>query len=158
MLGKACQNGVQVHGIARAVEQVEGVGHMQAVLARGVGCHGGKRVAASDLADAGGAGVFLQQGTNLFQIVEILWLIRIVFQQLIAAGMPTATVVVRGRRIVRQRLVMEIEVGGVEAEPVDAQLQPEAQIVELCLTHLRMMKVQVRLAGEKVVQIILAAP
>ena len=53
---------------------------------------------------------------------------------------------------------MEVEVDRIQAEPIDTQIQPETHVVELCLTRFRVVEVDVRLAGQEVVQIVLLAP
>ena len=63
----------------------------------------------------------------------------------------------RARRIVAQLRVVEAEVDRVEAQPVDAALEPEAEIVEGSALHLRIVEIQVRLLREEIVQVVLAA-
>ena len=53
---------------------------------------------------------------------------------------------------------MKIEIDGVETKAVDAALQPEAGNGKQRLLHSRVMKIEVRLLGQEVVQVILLAP
>ena len=52
---------------------------------------------------------------------------------------------------------MEVEVDRVEAEAVDAALQPEADGFEQRVLHGAVVEIEVRLLGEEIVQIVLAA-
>ncbi len=61
------------------------------------------------------------------------------------------------RRIVPQLAIVHVEVGDIEAEAVDAALQPEAGDVEDRLLDLRIVEVEVRLLLQEVVEIVLAA-
>ena len=62
-----------------------------------------------------------------------------------------------GRRIVPQLLVVEIVIDGIEAEAVDAALQPEAHHVEHRVLHLGVVEVEVRLLKEEIMEVILPA-
>ena len=157
MLGKARQHVVKRAGIAITVEQVKGVGHVQAALAGGIGSHGRERVIAGDLADTGGARVLIEQVADALQIRQILRLLDIVLHPLIALRVARVDAFARRRRVVGQGAVMEVVIDDVEAEAVHPQIQPETQVVQLRLSHLGMMEIQVRLTGQEVVQIVLAA-
>jgi hypothetical protein len=71
-------------------------------------------------------------------------------------GRVFLTECVRDRRVVGQRRVVHREVDRVEAEAVDAALQPEAGGIDQRRLHLFIMHVEVGLRGQEVVQIILA--
>ena len=62
----------------------------------------------------------------------------------------------RRRRIRFQRLRMEIEVGGVEAEAVDPALQPEFDRLQQRILDLASVQVEVGLLGEEIVEVVLA--
>jgi len=51
------------------------------------------------------------------------------------------------RRVVAQLEVVEVEVGGVQAEAVHAELEPELHVIEQLILHGRAVEIQVRLAG-----------
>ncbi len=60
-------------------------------------------------------------------------------------------------RIVPKPGVVEAEVDGVQAKAVHAAIQPELHIRQYLCLHRRVVEIQVRLAGQEVVQIILPA-
>ncbi len=61
-------------------------------------------------------------------------------------------------RVVAQFGIVEVEVRGIQAEPVYAELEPELHIIEHLILHGLAVEVQVRLAGEEVMQVVLPAP
>ena len=65
---------------------------------------------------------------------------------------------VRRRRIVAQLRVVHREVKRVYAEPVDTAIEPETHDAQHCVLHRRIVQVHLRLAGEEIVQVILATP
>jgi len=62
------------------------------------------------------------------------------------------------RRIVAELLVMHVEVDGIEPEAIHPPLQPETGDVQQRVLHFGAVEVQVGLAGQEVVQVILLAP
>ena len=64
----------------------------------------------------------------------------------------------RARRIVAQRLVMHGEIQRVQSEAVNTHIQPEPAGCKQRILHITIMQVQIRLAVEKIMQIILLAP
>jgi len=64
----------------------------------------------------------------------------------------------RQRRIVLQPLRMEIEVDRIEPESIDAAIHPEAGDIQQSILDLGIVKVQVGLFGEEIVQVVLHAP
>ncbi|MNX95020.1 hypothetical protein D3C86_1272730 [compost metagenome] len=69
----------------------------------------------------------------------------------------TKTFLVEKRRVVAQKLVVEIVVDGIEPETVHAAIQPEAHGFEKSILNLGIVKIQVRLRGEEAVHVILLA-
>ena len=59
-------------------------------------------------------------------------------------------------RIGAQLLVVEIIVDGIEAEAIDAALEPEAHDIEHRILHGRIVEVEIGLADQEIVQIVLA--
>ncbi len=61
-------------------------------------------------------------------------------------------------RIVAQIPVAKIEIRDIEAKSVDAAIKPELRDVENRRAHRRIVKVEIRLLGEKIVHVVLAPP
>ena len=59
--------------------------------------------------------------------------------------------------IIRQGLIMKIKIHNVKAEPVNPHIQPKSGIIQLRLSHMRIIKIEVRLAAQEIVQIVLPA-
>ena len=139
-------------------QQVETVSHVQLVGAR-VGGHGGERIVVAHFTDGNGL-VFIEHGAHALQVGDVFRLRLVVHVRLHAVrvdGRHAAGVALRGWWIVAQQLVVIREVAGIEAEAIDTAFQPEAQVVQLRLLHGRVMEIQVGLAGEEIVQEVLAA-
>ena len=60
--------------------------------------------------------------------------------------------------VIAQCRIVHTEVDGVQAKSIDASLQPELEIAETCLPHFRVMAVEVRLAGQEIMQVVLPTP
>ena len=135
---------------------------MQLVATGGVLGHALQRVIVANFAHGRGAGVFVHQRPQIFQEFEVFGA-----AQVVDVALPSVGIAIRctqgfsfafgNRRIVAQLGVVEVEIDGIQAETVYAQIQPETHIVQLRLTCFRVMEVNVRLAGQEVMHIVLLA-
>ena len=62
----------------------------------------------------------------------------------------------RARRVVAKLLVMKIKIYSVEAETIDTPVQPKFRHIKSGILDLRVVKIQVRLFFQKVMQVILS--
>ena len=144
-------------------EEVEGIAHLDAVAAGRVGgddLQPALRVA--DLADRGDRRIFVEQAAEAAQELEVLRpaLVVEMILEVVRVDRRRDRIVAlafRQRRIVLEPGRMEIEVDRVEAEAVDAALQPEADGLEQRVLHGAVVEIEVRLLGEEIVQVVLAA-
>ena len=135
------------------------VGHVQAVAARGVIGHDLQgAVPGADLAHHGAVAVAVGQVAQAFDKAQILALGLLVDMILheIGDGIKLGHALRQGRVGAQQRIV-EIVVDGVQPEPVHPLVQPEADIFQMPVLHLGVVKVEIGLAGQEVVQIELLA-
>ena len=140
-------------------EQVEAVGHVQLVAAFGVLGHLGQRVVRADLADRDRA-EFVQLGAHALQEGDVLRLGLVVNMGLHAVGVHVGDgrgVAHQGRRVAAQLAVVEVEHAGVHAHAVHPVFEPEALRVQVGLLHVRVVEVQLRLADQEVVHVVLLA-
>ena len=73
-------------------------------------------------------------------------------------GAQALQILVRARQVLAVRAVLLEEVRhGVEAEPVEPDVEPEAEHLEHRFLHLRVLVVQIRLVAEEAVPVVLAA-
>ena len=143
-------------------QQLEAVAHVQA-RGPGVFRHRRQRVLRGDLAQRGGARVVVEQGAQVLQEGEVLRLgvvVPVVLESVGVVGAEAAPAAQLRRlgRVVAQLTVVEAEVDRIEAEAVDAAVEPEAHVVQLSCAHVRVVEIEVGLTGEKVVQVVLTAP
>ena len=64
----------------------------------------------------------------------------------------------RQRRVIAQQTVVEIEIRGVEAETVDAAIEPEARDLDDRFLHRQTVEIEIRHLRQEVVQMVLPAP
>ncbi|MPM00683.1 hypothetical protein SDC9_46912 [bioreactor metagenome] len=146
-----------------AREQLESIGHLHADAIGGIFAKDLEpALAVADLAHGGGL-VGLHHRPKFLQEFNVLRVVLVVDVALVVVGVHLRRGAVvafldRQRRVVAQLFVMHVEVDRVEAEAVDATLEPEPRHVQQRLLHRRAMEVQVGLADEEVVQVILLAP
>ena len=122
-----------------------------------------ERLLGRDLAERQGRRVAVDQLPQRLEEGEILRpgvVVQVELGGIRVVGGVATRLALLGRlgRVVAQQPVMKAEVDRVEPEAVHAALQPELRLLE----HLRgdpgLVKVQVRLADQEVVQVVLAAP
>ncbi len=146
-------------------QELEGVAHVHLVAARGVL---GRRSPAPRCASptsptAAVAGYSSSSARKRSQEVEVLRLALVVEMVLAVVGvdrrrgLSRCAVPAGSGGLSAQLLVVEVEVDGVEAEAVDAALEPEPRDVEQRVLHLAVVEVEVRLLGQEVVQVVLPA-
>ena len=142
-------------------EEIKRITHMQRVAARGVFGHQlDAAMAIAHLAHRSGAGVLIEQQTDPAQERDIFRLALGVFMLLHVIGIDRVGQMLVARpvgRVGTQFAVVEIIIDGVEPKPVNAALQPETHDIEHGILHVRIVEVQVGLAGEEIVQVILPA-
>ncbi|EGE59994.1 hypothetical protein RHECNPAF_1760086 [Rhizobium etli CNPAF512] len=144
-------------------QELEGVAHVHLVVAGGVFADDFEAaLAVTYLADGGDCREFLKNGAEALQEGEILRPVLVVdmFLEIIGIDRRRRRGVAALRRkggIVAQQRVVEIEIDGVEAEAIDASIEPEAHDIEQTVLHVRIMQVHVGLRGEEIVQVILHA-
>jgi hypothetical protein len=161
---EAGQEAVQEGRIVRLAQQVEAVGHVQLVATRGVFGHARQPVVVADFADHGSVGILVEQGAQALQEGQVLRPALVVDVALPAVGVEgidrrvgVAAVGCTPARVVAQLRVVEEEIDRVQPVAVHAQVEPELHGRQQRVLHLRVVEVQVGLAGQEVVQVILAA-
>ena len=127
------------------------------VVAGGEGLHLALGVVAADLGHGEAAAIAVGQGADAFEEVGDLGL-GLVVDLVLKVERPGPLAAGRQGRIVPQQRVVHREIDGVEAEAVDAPVQPEARRVQQGVLHRRQMQVQLRLLRQEVVHVVLAAP
>ena len=142
---------------ARRVEVEEAVGAVQVIVAGGEGLHLALGVVAADLGHGEAAAVAVGQGADPLQEVGD-GRVRLVVHLVLEVERPGPLAARRQGRIVPEIRVVHREVDGVEAEAVDAAVQPEARHLQQGVLHRRIVHVQLRLLGQEVVHVVLAAP
>ena len=113
-------------------------------------------------ADGRGAGEFIEQGAEALQKLQVFRLVLVVEMFLVIVWIDRrcdggVALVLFKRRIVFQTGRMNIEIDRIQPEAVDTALEPEAHSVEQRILHVRIVEIEVGLAGQKIVQVILAA-
>ena len=154
----------EVIGREHAAEIIEGIGHMQPLVARGVLGHDFELVlAVADFAHRGTAGIFVHHGAQALEEIEVFGA-RLVEQMLLEIigvhrrGGGGVEILGLDHRIGFQPQRAEIEIDRIEPEAVDAPLQPEAHIGQQSILHVGIVEVEVGLGDEEIVQVILHAP
>ena len=150
----------EMRGGEQRAQHVKAVGHVQAVLAlRVFGHHRDGAAALADFADHRAVIIAVQQGTYPLQEPDVFRPglgIEVILHVIgIDRGLR---IVARLWRVGPQMLVMEIVVHRVQPEPVDPAIQPEAHRLQQPVLHQGIVKVEIRLAWQEVVQVILPAP
>ena len=107
--------------------------------------------------------VLVDERTQPLQEHEVLGLALVVHVPLVGVRVGgghrrVAAVGCAARRVAAQFAVVEVEVDDVEPVAVDAEVEPEAHRIQHRVLHRRVVEVQVGLAGQEVVQVVLAAP
>ena len=154
---------MQVLGRVVLVKQIKAVGHVQLVAVGRVLRNHLQRIVCPHFAHRGGVGVLIQQRTQPLQERQVLGLSLVVQVALPGVGIDPIRLgnllaSVGLGRVVVQRLAVEVKIDGIQPEPVHPQIQPEAHVGQQRVLHLAVVEVQVRLAGQEVVQVILHSP
>ena len=157
------KHAVQVPGRVVFVEQVEAVGHVQPVAAAGVFGNHLQGMVVTHFAHQRGVGVAVQQPAHALQERDVLRLGLVVDVFLPAVRVDDAQprvvlLVAADGRVVLQRRVVEVVVHRIQPKAIHTQLQPETHVGQQRVLHLPVVKVQVRLAGQEIVQVILHPP
>ena len=142
-------------------EQLEAVAHVQPAV-HGVLGHRPQRILRGDLAQRRHVGIAVHQRTQLGEEAQVLRLrvVVVVVLERVRIGRAEAAahaLLAWLGRVVAQLAVVEAEVDRVQADAVHALVQPETHIVQRGRAHVGVVEVQVRLRGEEVVQVVLAA-
>ena len=125
------------------------IGHDLHIAVRGI----------AHLAHHGAVGVFVQQAAQAFQPADILGPGFGEFMILHFIGVHGRQVVTRGKGAVGPQLgIVEIVIHRIKPKAIHPPVHPKAQDGQQPVLHIRIVKVQVRLAGKKVVQVILPPP
>ena len=158
----ALDSGADVRGRAFRAEQFEGVAHVQAAGARvfrdrRIGVFG------RDLAERHGTRIAVGEPAELFDEGHILGPRVVVHVVLIGVGVvgqkPAAGALLEGLgRVVAQLPIVEAEIDGIKTHAIDAAIEPEAHVVQRRAAHFRVVKIQVGLRAEKIVEVVLRAP
>ena len=141
-------------------QHVKGIGHVQAASGRVVG-HDLHRAMwrIAHLAHHGAIVICVQQRADPFQPGDVFRARLGIDVVLHVIGVDRGFVLDPGQRTVRAELcVVEIVVHGIQPEAIDPPVQPEAHHLQQPVLHIGVVKVQIRLAGQEVVQIILPPP
>ncbi len=143
-------------------EQFEAVGHVQLVAAAGVFGDARQAIVVADFADHRRVRVLIEQAAQALQELEVLRLALVELVPLPGVRIDRrhgriVTGRLAARRVVAQLGVVEVEVDGVESVAVDAEFEPELHGFEQRVLHFRVVEVQIGLAGQEVVQVVLAA-
>ena len=157
-LEELSQLGAEEGGGVVIAHQLEAVALVQAAGGGVLAHHADGVVAFAHLAHAGRA-VFVQKAADAFQPGQCLGLVLVekVVLHPVGVGLDLALdAVVRG--VVAELGVVEEVVDRVEAEAVDAAVQPEAEGGKRPVLDLGVVVVEVGLRGEEVVQVVLLAP
>ena len=154
--------GADVGGTALLGQQLEAVTHVQAAFVAVLG-GGRQRILGGNFAERAGIRVTVQQGAHVFQQAEVLRLRVVVVVILERVGIVRAEAAAGAQlrrlgRVVAQLRVVVREVDRVQAEAVDAAIQPEPQVVDLRRAHLGIVEIEVGLRGQEIVQVVLPAP
>ncbi len=167
-LGRALLELVQHLGDAVAVrglvarEELEGVAHVDAP-ARGIGAHHLHRaLGVAHLAHRADGRVFVHQRAHPLEELQVLRPALVVEVILPVVGIDLGrggivALVLRQDGVVAQRLVVKVEVDRVEAEAVDAAVEPEPRHVDKLVPDLGLVEVEVRLLLQEVVHVVLLA-
>ena len=83
---------------------------------------------------------------------------RLVVELLLEVERPRALSSAGRRRVIAQLGIVHRKVDRIEPEAVDTAVQPEARDLEHRILYLRIVKIEIGLLGQEIVQIILAAP
>ncbi len=144
-------------------QKVEGVAHVELVVAGGVGGNGFERSCpVSHLSHGGAPLIFIEQRAEALQEFDVFRPRLVVEMVLHAVGIDVGSVepeafLVEQRRVVAQKLVVEIVVDGIEPETVHAAIQPEAYRFQQRILNLGIVEIQVRLRRQEAVHVILLA-
>jgi len=157
---QGAQRIAEMRGTEVVGKQLEAVGHVQATFG-GVLRHRLERIFRRYFAQAHRTGIAVEQRTQLGQkrqvfglgvvVIVVLECVRVIWAEAAADSLRR-----RLGRVVAQQAVVKTEVDGIQAQPINATIQPEAHDIEHRSAYFRVVKVQVRLRSQKVVQVILA--
>ena len=130
-------------------EELEAVAHVQPLIGDVFG-RGGERVFRGNLAQRGGLRIAIEQGAHVFQQAEVFRpgvVVDVVLEGVGIVGAEPASGAQFGGlgRVVAQERVVVGEVDRVEAEAVDAAVQPELQVVQLHRVYVRVVEVELGL-------------
>ena len=155
-VGPLCQRRAhQPGGEAVGIEEVETVGRIEMRLAFGKGAHFRFGFLAADFGDSEDRIVFVGQRAHPLDETGDVGM-RHVVDPALEIERARARPVGRGRgRIVAQLRIVHREIERVDPEPVDPAVEPEARHREHRVLHCGIVHVELRLAAEEIVQIIL---
>ena len=155
----ARQRGLQERGgQPGGVEEVEAIGGVEAMIALGEGLHLRIAVIPADFGDGKAIGIFVEHRTHLFQEQRNVRVALAVALDLEIIGARADATILRCGRIVAQLRVGHRMVDRIDAEAVDAAVEPEADNIQHSRLHLSIVQVDLRLLLQEIVHIILAAP
>ena len=147
------------HGV---VQEIKAVGHVKLVIALGVLCrHGG--IVTAHFTHRRGDTEFVQQGSDTGQECKVIRMVFVVYMLLeeirVICCATHARIKVRHipGRIVPEFRIMHVEVGGIQTETVDTELQPKPHFTQYRILNFRIMQVQIRLLAQEIVHEILLA-
>ncbi len=152
--------GADVAGTVVVHQQLEAVAHVQAAR-RGVLGGGRQRILGGNLAQRHRARVLVQQRAQALEEADVLRpgvVVVVVLEgvRVVRAEAAAHALALRLGRVVAQLRVVETEIDRIQAEAVDATVQPELHVVQRGLLHRRVVEIQVRLRRQEVVQVVLA--
>ncbi len=128
------------------------------IFACGEGLHLTLRLRAADFGDGEHAVIAIGQCANAGNEQRDVGMALVVKPLLEVEGAAAGPVGRGSSRIVAQFGIVHREVERIDAEPVHTAIKPEARNVQQGILHCGQMHVELRLAAEEIVQIVLAAP
>ena len=154
----------EMAGRVFAAEVIEGVAHVQLVIARSVLGHDFELVLGiADFANGSGAGILVEQRAHALEEGDIFRLALVVEVFLKVVGINRGRggcVVFLGAdgRVVFKPLGVEIEVDRIEPEAIDAAFEPETHFAQQGILDGGVVEIEIGLGDKEVVQVILHAP
>ena len=141
------------HGITEKQERIRGV---QTLRALGVFDHARQIIGRADFGHGEARVITVGQFTDALKKNQGFRLADVV-QMLLHGGRQIATLLRRFRRVIAQLQIMAIVIRGIQAEAIDAALQPEATNLQNGVLHFPVVEVQIRHLRQEIMQIVLLA-
>ncbi len=139
------------------VEKVEAIRAVETSVTGGECLHFAQRMIAANLGQGKAAAIAVRHRSQPLEEFDDVG-VRLVVQVQLKIEGPRTLAARRRRRIIAQLGVVHREVDRIDAEAVDAAAEPKACDVQQRILHGQVVDVEIRLIGQKIVEIILAAP